>query len=198
MFRCDGSLAVPGRGRWSAPYVAGRVLPRSYGSAGPAALSRPDKTGLGTKHSSGVMSERLVPVLGRGGRKIVRQGGIILMEVLAAAAILAVAALALIAVRERCIQREGASARLLAATRIAEQLVAEVAAEATIVPATEEGEAKGLPGCLYRREVELKSDAESAQLFRIHVAVSYNVSGREQTLDLEKWVYRRRGDAASQ
>ena len=139
-----------------------------------------------------------MPIRTQGAQRASGQGGIILMEVLAAAAILAVAALALIAVRERCIQREGASARLLAATRIAEQLVAESAAEATIVPATEEGEVKGLPGCLYRREVELKSDAEPAQLFRIHVAVSYSLSGREQTLDLEKWVYRSRGDATSQ
>ena len=139
-----------------------------------------------------------MPVPRQGPRRAPGQGGIILMEVLAAAAILAVAALALIAVRQRCIQREGASARLLATTRVAELLVAEAAAEATIVPATEEGEVKGLPGCVYRREVELKSDAESAQLFRIHVAVSYSLSGREQTLDLEKWVYRSRGDATNQ
>jgi len=133
-----------------------------------------------------------------GPQKAPGQRGIILMEVLAAAAILAVAALALIAVRQRCIRREGASAWLLTATRIAEQLVAESAAEATLVPATQEGELADLPGCRYHREVALESDGESAQLFRIHVAVSYGLNGREQTLDLEKWVYRSRGRETSQ
>ena len=133
-----------------------------------------------------------------GARRAPGQGGIILMEALAAAAILAVAALALITVRQRCIQREASSALLLVATRVAECLVAEVAVEPVIVPTTEEGEVGDLPEGTYRREVELKSDSQSAQLLRIHVAVSYDADGRERTFGLEKWVYRSRGDTTNQ
>ena len=141
---------------------------------------------------------RTMPGSRRGASRGPGQRGIILMEVLAAAAILAVAALVLIDIRQRCIQREGSSARLLVAASAAEQLIAEVAVEPVIVPGTDQGAVAGLPEGTYRREVESKFSSDSAQLLRIHVAVQYDADGRERTFDLEKWVYRSRGDATNQ
>jgi len=122
-------------------------------------------------------------------RQVAWQGGIILMEVLMAAAILAAAALALIAIRDRCIAREHASAQLLAAAYAADRLIGEVVLDPARMANMDEGEVEGLPGATYRREVVLQSEAASARLLQIHVTVSYLVGGQRRAFDLERWVY---------
>jgi hypothetical protein len=117
-----------------------------------------------------------------------RRGGVVLLEVLAAAAIAAFALLAIIGVLERCETRESASARLWAAARTAEALLAEAEAQPELAPGLDEGQCDDLPGGRYRREVELWAEEPGLRLLRIKAAVS-GPDGAEAFV-LEKWVYR--------
>ncbi|KPK62036.1 MAG: hypothetical protein AMK73_06905, partial [Planctomycetes bacterium SM23_32] len=87
---------------------------------------------------------------GTGGRR-----GIVLLEVLAAAAIAAFALLVIIGVLDRCQARETASSRLAAAARAAEALIGEVELEPDLAPGAQEGACGDVEGATYRRDVEL-------------------------------------------
>ena len=123
----------------------------------------------------------------RAGCKRVRRG-IVLLEVLLAAAVLAAAALALATLADRCVALDASGAGLLAASRAAENLVAEAAMRRDFRAGSDGGPVDGLPGATYTREVTPAGGPPAAGVYRITVAVSYDAGGKPRKFSLEEWV----------
>ena len=114
--------------------------------------------------------------------------GIVLLEVLLAAAILATAAVALAAIADRCVARDASGAGLLAASRAAERLVADAEMRQDLRSGSDNGPVPGLAGATYSRQVTLVGGA--AGVCRIAVAVTYDAGGQSRKFSLEKLVMR--------
>jgi len=118
--------------------------------------------------------------------------GIVLLEVLAAAVILAVAAVALVDLQEGALRRSTRGGRTMAAARAAQRLAEEPAIEPELMPGTESGNLEAPPGAAWTRTVEFHGDDKRTVLVRISVEVTYPLEGSEEVLNLEKWVFIKR------
>lgn len=118
--------------------------------------------------------------------------GIVLLEVLAAAVILAVAAVALVELQEGALSRSESGARAIAVARAAQRLAEEAAIDPELMPGTESGSLDAPPGAAWTRTVEFRGDDERTVLVRINVEVTYPLAGSEEVMNLEKWLFRKR------
>ena len=117
--------------------------------------------------------------------------GIVLLEVLLAAAILAAAALALATLADRCVARDAAGEGLLAASRAAANLMADAELRQDLRAGFDQGPVAGLSGAAYTRQVLLVGS--TAGLYRLLVVVSYDAGGQSHKFSLEKLVMKSHG-----
>ena len=122
-----------------------------------------------------------------------RRTGVVLLEVLVAAAILATVALAVLAMSDRCLAREVLAEELSLAGRFAENVIAEMEMPATLERGDRQGTIEGIPGARYDARVDLALDAAEGKLYRIEVRTHIPVAGEGRTFSLEKWVFRADG-----
>lgn len=133
------------------------------------------------------MKHAMLDIRATAGRMGARMG-IVLLEVLLAAAILAAAALALATLADRCVARDAAGEGLLAASRTAENLVADADMRQDLRAGFDQGPVAALSGATYTRQVMLIGSA--AGVYRILVVVSYDAGGQSHKFSLEKLVMR--------
>ncbi len=119
--------------------------------------------------------------------------GIVLLEALLAAAVLAVAALGLATIADRCAARDVHGGALLAASRAAQDLVADVEMRRDLRASSEQGAVEDLPGATFSRDVTAAGGTSGTDVYRIVVRVSYAAGGQPRTFDLEQWVVRPHG-----
>ena len=119
--------------------------------------------------------------------------GIVLLEVLLAAAVLAAAALALVTLADRCAALDASGEGLLTASRAAEDLVADAVMRRDFRAGATQGNVEGLPGATYTRDVTAAGGPTSAGVYRITVTVNYDAGGRSRKFSLEEWVVKSSG-----
>jgi len=115
---------------------------------------------------------------------------VVLLEVLAAAAILATAVVVLLRLQEAAVARDELAARLAAASRAAERLIAEAELENPIGEGTRRGDVATIPGGAYVRVVEREADVGSFRLYRVRASVTYAAGGRPRAFEVEKLLFR--------
>jgi len=119
--------------------------------------------------------------------------GVVLLEVLVAAAVLATAALAIATLAERCAARDETGDALVAAARVAENLLAEALMRHELRTGTERGETEEVPGGTFTRQVVLVKAADGVKAYRVRVGVRYEAGGQRRDFSLERWVVRVHG-----
>jgi Tfp pilus assembly protein PilV len=119
--------------------------------------------------------------------------GIVLLEVLLAAAVLAAAVLALATIADRCAARDASAKGLLAASRAAQDLMADAEMRRDLRSGSEQGPVDGLAGGAYTRDVTAAGGSSGTDVYRVVVRVSYVAGGQPRTFDLEKWLVRAHG-----
>ncbi len=114
--------------------------------------------------------------------------GIVLLEVLLAAAILATAVVALTRLQEAALRREGTSATVGAASRAVERLLTETRSGGKLTEGIEQGEVRGLPGGTYRRQVLGLVRSPAGWVYRVRLRVTWPDRAGEQELTMESYV----------
>ncbi len=123
--------------------------------------------------------------------------GIVLLEVLMAAVILAVAALALVEMQDAALRRSDRSGQEAAAARAAARLAEEVALRPELTAGSDSGRLQSPPGASWKRTVELHGEGDRARLVRVTVEVEAARGGSDEALRLERWFYTSRAVASN-